>query len=320
MMNTANISSDLVFETRRFLVSKNCPCGKNNRDGKFVPFKGYTDKGYCHSCGQTFLPELQQKEERFLFPNTKGQETWKPVDYLPFDLMDKSVTEHKRCDLYPFLEMKFRETVASELCYNYFIGTNKNANTTFWQVDINANVRQGKVMKYDSNTGKRDRNSITTFIGKKVLGNEANLQQCFFGEFLLSFPENMNKPVAIVESEKTCVIASIYFPEFIWLATGGKHGVKMTEKSVCKILAGKSVVLFPDLGAYGTWKEKGTLMSKVAGCKVAVSDLLEKHATEEEKSAGLDIADFLLKEQDSSQLALTDFGYPIIIDIKSSAA
>ncbi len=41
-----------------------------------------------------------------------------------------------------------------------------------------------------------------------------------FGEHLL--PMNRGKPVAIVESEKTALVAAYYLPEYVWLASGGK--------------------------------------------------------------------------------------------------
>ena len=46
-----------------------------------------------------------------------------------------------------------------------------------------------------------------------------NLKQCLCGEHLLS--EKPTKPVAIVESEKSALIATHYMPEFIWLAGSG---------------------------------------------------------------------------------------------------
>ena len=46
----------LKFDKKRHRV-KHCPCGKSNRDGKFVPYVGYDTKDYCHSCGQVYLPE-----------------------------------------------------------------------------------------------------------------------------------------------------------------------------------------------------------------------------------------------------------------------
>ncbi len=69
-----------------------------------------------------------------------------------------------------------------------------------------------------------------------------------FGEVLLSiYP---NKMVALVESEKTAIIASVYFPDFIWIATGGSDGCKWTQRGVCKVLEGRSVILYPDLGFF----------------------------------------------------------------------
>lgn len=236
------------------------------------------------------------------------------VEFLPDQLRNKSVSIHARCSLYVFLQKLFGDQLASFLCRKYAIGSSREGHVTFWQVDFHNRVRQAKVMQYDPETGRRNKETGAQFIGKRVLGNEANLQQCFFGEHLLSEPENDGKPVAIVESEKTAVIASVYYPEFIWLATGGKNGARWTEQNVCSVLQGRQVILFPDLGAYEAWKEKGMLLKAVAGCQVAVSDLLEQIATEADKAAGLDIADFLLTNQDSSGLAMTDYDYPVIWD------
>ncbi|MBK7097579.1 MAG: hypothetical protein IPH58_03420 [Sphingobacteriales bacterium] len=43
----------LEFDKKRFRI-KHCPCGKSNKDGKFIPYKGLDNCGYCHSCGKTF--------------------------------------------------------------------------------------------------------------------------------------------------------------------------------------------------------------------------------------------------------------------------
>ena len=37
---------ELKFDKKRFRV-KLCPCGKDNKDGKFVPYVGFENKGYC---------------------------------------------------------------------------------------------------------------------------------------------------------------------------------------------------------------------------------------------------------------------------------
>lgn len=60
------------------------------------------------------------------------------------------------------------------------------------------------------------------------------------------------------------------------------------------VLAGRSVVLFPDLGATDYWQSKIGLM-KSYGIKVQMFDYLEVNATENERKRGYDIADYLLK-------------------------
>ncbi len=275
-----------------------------------------------NNCGYHFTPKEyfdSNPDSRgvLLHAESKRVDVPGPVGYLPFEVMEKSVSRHKQCNLYPFLERLFREVVATELCQNYFIGANKDRNTVFWQVNQAGKVCQAKVMVYDAETGRRNKQTGANFAGKMILDNqEANLSQCFFGEYLLSMDENVSKPVAIVESEKTAVIASIFYPDFIWIATGGKYGAKWTEGKVCKVLSGRKVILFPDLGAFESWQSKGLLLAAVANCRVAVSDILERNATEEEHQSGLDIADYLLKNEDSSGLALTDHDYPVIWDLK----
>jgi len=312
----------LEFNTRRS-QAKTCPCGRSNKDGKFAPFKGFEDKGHCHSCGETFFPEKKDhlssnhSNSNFsicasLTKSAIDAKSSTEVSYLPFDVFEKSVEAHEKCNLFPFLEKLFRKDLAKWLCRNYFIGANKDGDTVFWQVDKEANVRQAKVIRYDPATGKRNKEVPVYFAGKSILKNRhTNLKQCFFNEY------NLNdglKPVAICESEKTAVIASVFFPDLTWLATGGKFGAGWTERGTAKVLARKTVILFPDGNAYDLWKDRAKLLSSVANCKVAVSDIIDKLATSEEQQQGLDIADYLLTLGDETGLALTDYNYPAMWD------
>jgi hypothetical protein len=45
-----------------------------------------------------------------------------------------------------------------------------------------------------------------------------------FGLHLIN--EDYQKEIAIVESEKTAIIMSIFLPDFIWIITGSKSGFK----------------------------------------------------------------------------------------------
>jgi hypothetical protein len=97
--------------------------------------------------------------------------------------------------------------------------------------------------------------------------------------------------VAITESEKSAIIGSIIFPNFIWLATGGKAKTDLTKYEVLK---GKNVILFPDADGYNDWCELGRQLSSI--CRVIVSDIIEKNATEQEKINKIDVADWLIKQ------------------------
>lgn len=310
----------------------NCPsCRENKRFRRYIDTNTgdhiADEVGLCdreNSCGYHFTPKQYFNDNP---NNLERPQVWlrpepiqtinRPIDYLPIELLEKSVLNNEKCSLFPFFKTLFGYDVAKQLCDRYFIGTNKDGHTVFWQVDFKAEIRQAKIMEYDSSTGRRNKEFGALYAGKKILGNnDANLQQCFFGEVYLALNENKEKIVAIVESEKTAAIASIYYPKYLWIATGGKYGCKWTEKTVCKVLEGCKVILYPDLGAYDNWNEKGKLLANVAGCKVVVSDLLEINANDEERKAGLDIADFLLRVKDSTGLALTDYHYPAIWDLK----
>ena len=130
----------------------------------------------------------------------------------------------------------------------------------WWQIDREGVIRTGKVMSYLSN-GHRDKSDQwgVTWAHKhpqlKHLFKGEELQQCLFGEHLLK--SNPNKPVALVESEKTAVIMSRFLPEYVWLATGGSQGIKSNERLAP--LIGRNVFLIPDNGQYYAWKRTAEL-------------------------------------------------------------
>ncbi|MEJ1730382.1 DUF6371 domain-containing protein, partial [Escherichia coli] len=113
------------------------------------------------------------------------------------------------------------------------------------------------------------------------------LTQCLFGEHLLR--QHPTRPVALVESEKTAVICSAFWPQYIWLATGGKS--QLNDR--LQVLMGRKVVAFPDVDGYLEWKEK---LSRVRGLDIVVSDVLEKEATFEDRANHVDIADLLIRQ------------------------
>jgi len=77
------------------------------------------------------------------------------------------------------------------------------------------------------------------------------LRQCLFGEHLLAkYPD---RPVSLVEAEKTAVIASLFCPDQVWVATGGCG--QLGEEKLAT-LKGREVTVYPDSGAFMKWYKK----------------------------------------------------------------
>ena len=299
-MNQLDINSSLLkFDKSRRRV-KNCPCGGSNRDGKFAPYVGYTDKGYCHSCGQSFLPELSEGED-WRKPAIQRKPVIRPVSFIEEKILAKTLSCYEHNNFAAYLESIFGKGVANQLLEKYCVGTSKKwyGATVFWQKDTQGYIRTGKIMLYNPVTGKRIREprAFFSYVHTELKMAELNFKQCFFGEHLL---KDETKPIAIAESEKTAVVASQYLPQFIWIACGGSGGLT-NEK--CKILAGRDVFLYPDLSktdakvnCFESWSGKAEELNRVMpGTLFQVSSLLENKATPEERQQGLDLADYLVR-------------------------
>lgn len=168
----------------------------------------------------------------------------------------------------------------------------------YWQADIHGRVKAGKIMLYDPATGKRRKDvHSTSFVHFENTGHNAaelSVEQCLFGEHLLKgWP--MDAPVAVVESEKTAMIAAAVMPSFRWVAVGSVGGF---TQSKLQALTGRKVLAFPDLSrdgsAFTKWKEKALVIGNLFDA-VHVSDVLERIATDADREAGLDIGDYLLR-------------------------
>lgn len=231
---------------------------------------------------QKVIKEPQQKEISFI-----------PVEIFKKSLQpDKDISEISDTNSFiKYLIGLFGVEVTHKIIKKYQIGTSKHWSgaTVFWQMDINNRIRAGKIMLYNAITGKRIKEPFNyiTWVHKALKIDNFNLQQCFFGEHLLN---NSLQPVAIVESEKTAIIASVYLPQFVWIAAGNKEGL---NKDKCEALKGRTVVLFPDLKAFEKWNEKAKEFSNIA--QFTVSDLLETKASEADRQKGFDLADYLIK-------------------------
>jgi hypothetical protein len=177
-------------------------------------------------------------------------------------------------------------------------------------VNIENKAGSGHVIAYPADDHHRIKSIHPTW-AHSLLGltdeKKYNWVKYWFGEHLLAqYPA---RKVAIVESEKTALVASIYFAHlnFVWLASCGKDGLKDLEK--WKVLKGRTVTLYPDLSPpddkgqtpFQSWTTIAAEM-QTCGYNVSVNDFLETRADEFERAQKWDLADFLLRR------SLSDFG------------
>jgi hypothetical protein len=211
-------------------------------------------------------------------------------------IVEKTLCQYENNNFVLWLRKRLGADAANEAFRRYRVGTSKHwqGATTFPQIDMEGRVRGIKIMLYDGEHRVKDKvdgQYPITWVHRALKLPDFNLTQCLFGEHLLS---GNNKPVAIVESEKSAVVASIYMSDYVWLATGGKQNFGLIEEAAGQ-LQGRKVILFPDLGATADWKSKAQELRSKCKIDIYVSDWLEQVATEQGREQGLDIADFLLR-------------------------
>lgn len=281
-----------------------CPACRQRRFVRYVDtLKGEEvadEVGRCDredSCGYHLRPSEYFRQKGMNPPKAMLVQTVQTVQepaiepsYIAPELMQGSFTGYERNNFCRWLVGVFGESKAFELTLAYRLGTSKHwpGSCVFWQIDASNRIRGGKIMLYDAVKGRRVKEpfSHVQWVHTVLKLKPYNLKQCLFGEHLIALAEG--RPIAVVESEKTAIVGAGFMSEFVWLATAGK-GTLSREK--LKPLRGRKVVLFPDLGAYEQWKERSKGLPDVR-----VSNILEKRASREDRDAGLDLADYLLRE------------------------
>lgn len=227
--------------------------------------------------------------------------TIKPIGTVPMQYVTRSRSNNSHLIQFLFSLQKGNEDVLNRVLDAYQVGATKDGSTIFWQIDKNNRVRGGKIIPYNKEDGHRIKdkgvNWVHSLLKRQGVFTEIwTLTQCLFGEHLLSLPANQDKVVAVVESEKTAIICSVQYPDCLWLATGGKSQLSVDKM---KVLANRTVIFFPDVDGYREWTECTKVFSFCRSVKV--SDVLEQHATDEDRRAKIDIADLILREWQSLQ-------------------
>lgn len=274
-----------------------CPnCHKKSLVRFIDANRNYADEQYgrCDrevNCGYFVKPESIVEAEII---DRKEYEDPKEPSFIPTHYATESYKRYEDNNLYKYLVGLVGAPRVEELIHKYRFGVDQSGPyttdwTLFWQYDADNRIRSAKMIKYDE-TGHRCKESSASWFHKKgdffrgPLFPDFNLKQCLFGEHLV---RTSIKPIAIVESEKTALIASLYIDKYTWVACGGIQELRAEKVAILK---NRSVTVFPDLGAYDNWAIKAEDLG------FNISDHLEKIGADEDRAAGKDLADFLTKK------------------------
>ena len=288
-----------------------CPsCGKqrfvkyiDNQTGEYLA----NGIGRCDreiNCSYHLSPKEYFGSENNFNPNlnkicySQKKTKIKKNDFHESAMITKTLGMNSNNKFIEFLNQKFDSRRVQNTLNKYKIGTaifNKNE-TIFWQIDSLNKVRGGKIIEYN-NEGKRSKyiNWFHSHLIKKGVIREYNLKQCLYGEHLLNVQQ---KPIAIVESEKTACIMDIVFDKYTWMATGSLRGLSYDKFLPLK---NHKIILYPDLGIetklgspFKMWEDKCKEL-EIHGFDISISRLLEDNSSKKDRQNGLDIADYFIK-------------------------
>ena len=268
----------------------NCPKCNKKRFVKYIE----TETGH-YADSQYGRCDREIKCGYFEYPNGNSIINYNYVapppvkpSYIDKEILQKTLTKYEINPLITYLYSHYDDDEVNFTIDKYQVGTSNqfNSSTVFWQMDNTGNIRSGKIMNYDTSTGKRQKNKdgkpLIHWAHSVLKIPNYNLKQCLFGLHLLN--DNV-KQVAIVESEKTALIMSIESPNYTWMSTGSLQGFKYEYLAPLK---GTAIIAFPDKGGYAQWQKTADILND-KGFDIKVSQFLENN----EYDDGWDLVDIL---------------------------
>ena len=167
----------------------------------------------------------------------------------------------------------------------YRLGKSKSGKTIYWMIDEMNQARDGHL-------GDAWVSSLLKAREPKLL-RSWHPRHCLFGLHLLTVCEY--KPISVVESEASAVILSELFPESIWMAYA--YPANMTV-DLLEPLQGCSVSIYPQtdphMEIYLSFLDFADTVRRVyPSIDISIENILEEHATEEQKQRNIDLVDFL---------------------------
>lgn len=226
-------------------------------------------------------------------------------DYLPIAMIEQANKAVVNTGLFKYLATEFGENSAKAVLDLYLVGASKSIShiglnaVNFPYIDNQRRVIDCKIIHYNPINGKRDKTMPITWAMNKLNKKRNPTEQlnrahlCYFGEHLIA--DNATADICIVESEKTALICAICYPQYIWLACGGKTYL---NAEYCKKFKGRNVILYPDRDGVEEWTNKGRELGNM-GIRASVNTTIKKNYPEfvnesTKEKCNADIADFII--------------------------
>ena len=153
----------------------------------------------------------------------------------------------------------FPEKRVREVWDLYNVTTDSHGNAVYWYVDQNGKILYDKRISYKED-GHRDKNF---FPGRQYRVADGYTGKCYFGACV---PDD-GKKAFVCESEKSALLAHLYYGGRRFLATGGKGNLREIEPNM---------LLVPDMDARMEWEEKGEVFPWWEKWGIPVSEIPEK--------------------------------------------
>lgn len=271
-------------ETGQYLADDVGRCDHINSCGYHKPPREYfennntTNVNYKLQRSRYKIKQFRHEQMQECKVEKRVQKEFIPIAYVKETHKPNSTFVLWLCKLFKDQKPKVKEV------YDKYMLGRYGKKVIFWQIDTDGKVHDGKIMDY-GNDGHRQGNPnwIVNLMRKDgALPVDFVSVKCLFGEHLLK--DHPEATVFVVESEKTAIICSIVFPQFVWLATGGCQALNI---NVVKPLKGRRVVICPDSGQLEHWRN---IMKQTEGIDYSFLDI-------EEEETNSDIADLLLREK-----------------------
>ena len=146
----------------------------------------------------------------------------------------------EKCPLFRWMCTMFPVEQVREAWKKYNVTTDGKGNAVFWYVDQNGNILYDKRIAFREDGHRRK----DFFPGREYRVGDGYSARCYFGACI---PDDGRKAF-ICESEKTALLASLFYGGRRFLATGGKGNLREI---------GPNEMLVPDMDARAEWEEKG---------------------------------------------------------------